>query len=425
MRRPLALRFALPFGVRCALSYGVLALALLPAVGRAQPVLYGVLGQPYAAESVALGGGGTFLPSTDPLAALRSPAHFAEAGREPGVYTAGYVGDDGGGYGMAALAVTAGREARLLGGRVALGAGVSYANLGWGEQTRVWSQEEVGTVNAIDDALMVGVGAGFSGPVRVDAGVAFRYDTRRSSAFVNGAEETTSVGGPSFDLGITASLPLLRPRLTEARSGPFLDLSLGYVQRHIGPDRAWDERSPDAAPDILPRTATLGYAVRHGIAARYPLGDLRTVEFAVAVEADALLNLIGLDPDANGPYPAHENERALLVGDLRPVHVLFGGIGENGYTVSGRRGLRVTVCEALWIAAGQSTGPYAGSGTTAGLGVSMREAIYALGVLRNDAGLVARGRRPFDLRYALAAQFGHEWLGPNFAHTLTLAWRRF
>ncbi len=98
-------------------------------------------------------------------------------------------------------------------------------------------------------------------------------------------------------------------------------------------------------------------------------------------------------------------------------------MSDTSQTVLGHRGARLTLFDALWVAAGQFQGSGFESRATGGVGVSVRNALYAFGVLSDDAELVALGRRPFDVRYTLAAQFENDTFPTTLAHTVTLAWR--
>lgn len=412
MRRPLALLTAL----------------LLPAASLAQTPTetYDVLGQWFSGETAALGGGGTFLPSTEPFAALRSPARYAQAGRTPGLYVnvnggLPFWGDWDDDYDVDVnahtngVAATAGHRVALPIGRVALGAGAGYTREVFADQERVDEQgNPLGTFDAVEGVFMAGVGAGFSGPVLIDAGLAFRYARRGYSP------DTSPVSSPSFDLGVTATLPLRAPLAAGDRALLF-DLSVGYAQRHIGPDATWEN---GGVALVSPRTATLGYAVRAGYEARRPLGTLRLVGLDLTAEADGTLNLIGFDEDGNGgPVPGIPDHRDALIGDLGVGSVLLGDAGDDYLTVTGRRGIRFTALDAVWIAAGQ----FHGGGvdrtqTTAGIGVSTGGILYAAGVLRDDAHLAALGRR-YDVRYTLATAFATRPYETTFTHTLTLAWR--
>ncbi len=284
----------------------------MPTLGQAQSLSSAsalfVLEIPVSSEQVAMGGGATFLASEDPYAPLRSPAQLANAGRVPGVYVGGYSGAPDWLRGIASdistasFAVNAGREARLLGYRAAFGVGLNVARLDLGTQVRVDEfGSPAGEIHPRDDAYSLGAGVGFQGPVRVDAGLALRIARSSLSRLDGGADVLElEAAAPSLDLGLTATAPVLAlAGVATPRSGlgPALDVSLGYVQRHVGPDVKYGE---DGVGAPLPRTATLGWAFRLGLDHRTPAGPIRLIGLDGTSRRTARSTSSSLTPTAQG-----------------------------------------------------------------------------------------------------------------------------
>ncbi len=110
----------------------------------------------------------------------------------------------------------------------------------------------------------------------------------------------------------------------------------------------------------------------------------------------------------------------MLIGEIGLADALLGR--GSDYSVTGRRGFRLSLGEAVWLARGRfGGGGFGEERRTEGFGVSVGGALALAGVLAEDGALAALGRR-FDLRYARATwSNGHE-LESRF-HTVTLAWR--
>ena len=230
--------------------------------------------------------------------------------------------------------------------------------------------------------------------MRAAAGVTARHiltsDTPRLLA--SGVTEP-DLWGVSFDAGaaLHADVAALAGRPTLGPLAPSLDVAVGYAQTHIGGTVQYGggTRQP------LPRTAALGWSAALGLDAETRLGALRLVEAQATVQGENILARESGGDDAAGGFAyAH------VAGDLRPGHALTGS-GDDA--VTGRRGLRLVLFDALAISWGEMGGGGYTRAHSRGAEIRLGGALRALALASGYDGLASAGR--FDLRLTHAVAF--------------------
>ena len=371
---------------------------------------------PLTADEAATAQAGSFSSATGPLAFHRNPALLAGLGRRGHTLTGVAGSRDVGFSSLAATSYGVATGVDGVGGLpLAVGVAISRSTLDAGSQT--WTDaegNELGTFDDRDTAWSGAVGAGWSGPVDVDLGVALHQRVSRYVIGIRG--ETERARGVTLDAGAVVTAPVFG---RGERSGPILDLSTGYVQRHVAITAALPDVWEATGRPSTVRTGTLGYGVRTGLAVRVGSGHVEAIVLDGRIEAEADLDrddVIERRPD--GSVVESEFVRDALIGKMRPESVL---LGDRGDRVTGRRALRLTLFEAVSLTRGHAerASPWT---STWGLSVDAGGAARLVGLATGDARLASIGDR-LTFRASVGVQSVSEGLYRSSYGGLTVGWR--
>lgn len=367
----------------------------------------------YDAPLAAMGGAGAFLPDDAPVAALSHPARLSTALTRPGTRFSLSGAPDA--YDFVFVREQLGFEIDQSVGVLAASTVVPFSApfvLAVAAGTNAQSFEDGGEITDRSVALSAATRVGGS-QAYLDLGVTGRL-TRASYLFPLAVSEDLSLNPydesslrMGADAGLTGTFAVARPQAGKGGVRPSLSLSAGYAQRAIGRDfRFGDEvvvagQSLGATEIQQPRSATVGYAVQAGLSRPVGGQPLALISVDLAVEAEADLN----GRDGSDGIDAG-NENAALVGSLRFRDVLLGTSSDAD--VQGRRGLRLTLGDALRVSVGRASTESrfpdvfeAGVYTSWGVGVDVAGALRTIGALQSNHSLVALGRR-YDLALDVA-----------------------
>ena len=371
---------------------------------------------PLTADAAATAQAGSFSAATEPLAFHRNPALLAGVGRRGRAMAAVAGSRDVGFTSLAATTygVAAGSDA--VGGLpLAVGVAASRSTLNAGPQ--VWTDaegNELGTIDNGDTAWSGAVGAGWSGPVEVDLGVALHRRAARPVVDVGGAS-TSRARGVTLDAGAVVTVPVFG---RDGAAGPILDVSTGYVQRHVAITAARPQAWEATGRPSTVRTGTMGYGARAGLAVRIGGARVEAVVLDGRVEAEADLDrddVIERRPD--GSVVESQFVRDPLVGRMGAENALLGDRGDH---VTGRRAWRLTLFDALSITRGHAerTSPWT---STWGLSVDAGGAVRLVGLASGAARLAQVGDR-LTLRASVGVQSDSEGLYRSSYGGLTVGW---
>lgn len=375
---------------------------------------------PHTADEASAAGAVSFARTAEPLAFHRNPALLVGLGRQGGTYSTVAGSRDVGFASSATTAYGVATGADGVGGLpLAIGVGVSRSTLD--DEPQRWTDIEgndLGALDPGDTAWSGAIGAGWSGPVEVDLGVAVHRRASRPVVTLFG-DTFSRARGTTLDAGAVLTAPVFG-RGGGTGLAPILDLSTGYVQRHVALAASLPEPWEATGRPSTVRTSTLGYGVRAGLGV--PLGTDRVTALLVdaRVEADADLDrddAIRVAPD--GTVLESEFVRDALLGNLDVGTVL---LGDQGDRVTGRRAIRVSAFDVLAYTRGHLEGPRAGWTSTWGLSIDGGAALRLVGLATRDARLTRIGDRA-TLRAGFGVQSDSDGLYRSTYGGLTVGWR--
>ncbi len=404
----------------------LLALILVAAPASAQRIGTYFLAEnfPFTADVASAAGAGAFAPTAEPLAFHRNPALLAGVGRSGHVAVrADRSGDFGftNSIGLTNAGIAAGTTLPFAGQPLALGVGASYTSLDYGMET--WTTETgvpLFDYSSYEDALSAAVGAGWSGPVEIDAGLALHARRALKSFRDSDPAEPVRARGLTMDLGATVTLPVFG-RNAQGPVAPILDLSTGYVQQHLTLANSRPEFYLETDAPSSARVAVLGYSARTGLDLALGTGRVPLLILDGRVEAASRLDrYVGRDVSPEGVPGRVDLVRDPLFGDVDAGSLL---LGDGSGSVEGRRAIRATLFDVLSYTRGHFEGDgFPEYGATWGVGVDVGGALRLAGLASGDATMARVGER-----LTMRASYGVTNLGQGFVRStyggLTLGWR--
>ena len=293
---------------------------------------------PATPELVGMAFAGVAMPSDGAGSFLLNPARLASV--EPGISASllarrfefdrfsDFQPDDF----QNAYSLTAGFPIRETNWRAGVGFGRS---LGISEQRGTDIQgNDLGTLDFISSALVLGAAIAYDGPVEVSLGLATR---RISEPFISfseedGASQLENESGWGVDLGLQARYAFLK---SGPEGGVVGSVGLGYALQNWGPDIGLPTTTLDGdeGPDLpfpLAARARLGWSGTLGYEVEQSGRTVRAVQVDVALEASHSLvrqESPGLYDPPGDPAPLvqfPEYRVAGPLGRIRPLDALLG-----------------------------------------------------------------------------------------------------